>query len=303
MTSDTDTNEERLRRILERVRRIDLLTRGVVKETLGGQYHSKFKGQGIEFDDFREYQPGDDVRFLDWNVTARMDHPYVRKYVEERELTVILMVDVSPSSDYGSQDDSKRELAAELAAMFALSAGANGDKVGLLLFSDQIEAYLPPRKGHAHSMRLLRDILFTQAKSTGSSLSAALDFALKRVSHRALIVVLSDFLLPDTSWERSMRTLTAKHDVAAVHLSDPAELELPNVGSISLRDPESGQEFVVNSSSPKVRDWYAQQLRSHRSSIQAALSRSGVATLEVQTGQPYLPAVKAYFKNRGRARK
>jgi len=155
-------NDARLTRILKRVRRIELLTRGMVKEMLGGQYHSRFKGQGIEFDDFREYQPGDDVRFIDWNVTARMNDPFVRKYVEERELSVMLCVDVSGSGDYGSQDDSKRERAAEIAAVFAFSAVQNQDKVGLTLFSDQVEQYLPARKGASHALRVLRDILNNQ---------------------------------------------------------------------------------------------------------------------------------------------
>jgi uncharacterized protein (DUF58 family) len=298
-----DSDDERLLRILQRVRRVDLLTRGIVKETLGGQYHSKFKGQGIEFDDFREYQPGDDVRFLDWNVTARMDQPYVRKYVEERELTVMLLVDVSASANYGSKVDSKRELATELAAVLAMSAGANGDKVGLLLFSDQIEAYVPPRKGHSHSMRLLRDILVHQPKSRQSSLLPAIDFALKRVPHRSLMVMLSDFLMPNTCWEKNLRTLTTKHDTLAVQITDPLEAQLPHAGRVSLEDPETGRQYVINASSLQVREWYASKWQEHRQMIQQALRRSGAECMEVVSGEPYLPALKAYFKTRGRKRR
>jgi uncharacterized protein (DUF58 family) len=191
MPANSETEDERLTRILKRVRKIELITRGIVKETLGGAYHSRFKGQGIEFDDFREYQPGDDVRFLDWNVTARMNDPYVRKYIEERELTVMLVVDVSGSGDYGSHEDSKRERAAEAAAVFAFSAVQNQDKVGLILVSDQVEHYLPAQKGSSHALRCLRDILNHQPRSRRTDLAPALDLALTRIAHRALVIVVS----------------------------------------------------------------------------------------------------------------
>ena len=280
------------------MRRIELLTRGLVKESLGGQYHSKFKGQGIEFDDFREYQAGDDVRFIDWNVTARMNDPFVRKYVEERELTVILAVDVSGSSEYGSEEDSKRELAAELAAVFAFSACANQDKVGLILFSDQLEAYVPARKGHSHALRITRDILNHVPRSRGSDLTPALNIALQRISHRALVVVVSDFLLPNLSWEHSLRALATKHDVAAVRVSDPRELELPVAGRLTLQDPETGLQCVVNTSNPRVREMYAQRLSEFDESVQKALRRCGVSSIPVATGANYIPALRTYFKAR-----
>jgi uncharacterized protein (DUF58 family) len=301
MLNEAD-NDERLARILKKVRRIELLTRGMVKESLGGQYHSRFKGQGIEFDDFREYQAGDDVRFIDWNVTARMNDPFVRKYIEERELTVMLAVDVSGSSEYGSVDDSKRELAAELAAVFAFSACANQDKVGLLLFSDQIEACVPAMKGHAHALRIVRDILNCVPKRRGTKLQPALDMALQRIAHRSLVVLVSDFLLPDTSWEHSLRAVATKHDVAAVRVSDPRETELPNAGRLTLQDPETGAQHVINTSNPRVRERYAERLSQHYESVTQALRRCGVDAIPVVTGENYIPALRAYFRARRRPR-
>ncbi len=302
MPPPTRYDDERLARILKKVRRIELITRGMVKESLGGQYHSKFKGQGIEFDDFREYQAGDDVRFIDWNVTARMNDPFVRKYIEERELTVMLAVDISGSGDYGSQDDSKRELAAELAAVFAFSACANQDKVGLVLFSDRLEGYVPPRKGHSHALRLVRDVLNTVPASRGSSLQPALDLALQRIAHRSLVVLVSDFLLPDLSWEHSLRALATKHDVAAVQVSDPRETELPKAGRVTVQDPETGMQLVVDTSNAKVRQRYAERLAEHRDGISRTLRRCGVESIPVETGGNYVPALRAYFKTRGRKR-
>ncbi|HSJ02513.1 MAG TPA: DUF58 domain-containing protein, partial [Verrucomicrobium sp.] len=243
-------NDARITRIMKRVRRIELVTRGLVKETLGGAYHSRFKGQGIEFDDFREYQPGDDVRFLDWNVTARMNEPYVRKYVEEREMTVLLLVDVSRSGDYGSGEDSKRERAAEVAAVFAFSALQNQDKVGLAMFSSDVEFYLPARKGTSQALRIVREILNYQAARRGTALEPPLNLAVKRIPHRALVFLISDFITTDASqdWEKALRAVSTKHDVVAVEVVDPRELELPNVGRVCLEDPETMQQVIVNTS-------------------------------------------------------
>lgn len=296
-TSDSDA-DERLSRILKRVRRIELITRGMVKETLGGAYHSRFKGQGIEFDDFREYQPGDDVRFLDWNVTARMNEPFVRKYVEERELTVMLLVDVSGSEDYGSKEDSKRERAAELAAVFAFSAVQNQDKVGVVLFSDRIEEYLPARKGAPHALRIIRDILNIEPASRGTSLQPPLDLALQRIPHRALIIVVSDFLVQDSAWEHSLRAVAAKHDVLAVHVLDPKELDLPSAGRICMEDPETGEQVVVNTSHPAVRRQFAERMAQMQVGFIQLLRKTGVERISVETDRDYVPALKAYFRSR-----
>ncbi|MEN3943824.1 DUF58 domain-containing protein [Prosthecobacter sp. SYSU 5D2] len=300
---DTPDNDEQLTRILKRVRRIELITRGMVKETLGGQYHSRFKGQGIEFDDFREYQAGDDVRFLDWNVTARMDEPFVRKYIEERELTVMLVVDVSGSGDYGSQEDSKRERAAEVAAVFAFSAVQNQDKVGLILVSDRVEHYLPARKGSAHALRILRDILTIRPKSRKTNLTPALDTALERIAHRALVVLVSDFLTPDSVWEASLRSVAAKHDVVAAHISDPREWILPDAGRICMEDPETGEQFIVNTSHPEVRRKYAQAMGDRQDALTRMLRKNGVERIDVRLDDDYAPAMKAYFRSRRRRKR
>lgn len=296
-------NDARLTRILKRVRRIELLTRGMVKEMLGGQYHSRFKGQGIEFDDFREYQPGDDVRFIDWNVTARMNDPFVRKYVEERELTVMLCVDVSGSGDYGSQEDSKRERAAEIAAVFAFSAVQNQDKVGLTLFSNGIEQYLPSRKGAPHALRILRDILNIEPKQRGTDIKPALDLALERIAHRALVIIVSDFITPNHDWEKSLRAVAAKHDVVVAQVMDPRELELPNAGRVCLEDPETGEQFLVNTSHPAVREQYERRVAERQNALVQMLRRSGVERIAVRTDDDYVPALKAYFRSRKRRRR
>ena len=302
MSSTESINDARLTRILKRVRRIELITRGLVKESLGGQYHSRFKGQGIEFDDFREYQAGDDVRFIDWNVTARMNGPFVRKYVEERELTVLLLVDVSGSGDYGSHDDSKRELAAELAAVFGFSACANQDKVGLVLFSDGVEAFVPPRKGLAHTLRIVRDILNITPRSRGSRLQPALDLALQRISHRALVILVSDFLTPDLDWEHTLRGVAAKHDVTAVQVCDPAELELPKAGRVCLQDPETGEQVVLNTSDAAVRQLYDERVAAHFEAVGGVFRRCGVEPVKAMTGDNYVPALKSYFRARRKKR-
>lgn len=303
MPAAVPDNDERLARILKRVRRIELITRGMVKETLGGAYHSRFKGQGIEFDDFREYQPGDDVRFLDWNVTARMNEPFVRKYVEERELTVMLAVDVSGSGEFGSKEDSKRERAAEIAGVFAFSACQNQDKVGLILFSDRIEHFLPARKGSGHSLRILRDILNLTPQSTRTDLSPPLDLALQRINHRALVIVISDFLTPDQSWEKSLRGVAGKHDVVAARIMDPAELTLPDVGRIVIEDPESGLQEVVNTSDAHVRKVYEQRVTQLGKNLGEVLRKNGVEQIDIRTDQDYAPALRSYFRSRKRRKR
>ena len=303
MATNTSSAEDRITRILKRVRRIELITRGLVRETLGGEYHSRFKGQGIEFDDFREYQPGDDVRFIDWNVTARMNDPFVRKYVEEREMTVMLLVDVSSSGDYGSGEDSKRERAAEMAAVFAFSAQQNHDKAGLAMCTDEVEFYLPAQKGSAQALRIVREILNYQPRRRRTALEPALDLAVQRIPHRALVFLISDFIIPHdrmASLERALRACAAKHDVVAVHLSDPREQELPDVGRVCLEDPETYQQVILNTSDPDVRAQYAERVQESRDQICAMLARNNAECIPVLTDADYLPALKAYFRSRRR---
>ena len=227
------------REILKKIRQIELRTNRIVTETLAGQYHSVFKGQGMNFDEVREYQPGDDVRAIDWNVTARMNHPFIKKFVEERELTLMLVVDVSGSGLFGSRDQSKRELAAEIASVLAFSAIRNNDKVGLILFSDEVEKFIPPRKGRSHVLRVIREVLFFEPKRRGTNLVNALEFMARVTAHRAITVVVSDFhferrsgvgALPKALTQTRLRMLNRKHDVVAVQITDKHELELPALG-------------------------------------------------------------------------
>ncbi len=295
-------NEERITRILKRVRRIELITRGLVKESLGGAYHSRFKGQGIEFDDFREYQPGDDVRFIDWNVTARMNEPFIRKYIEEREMSVLLLVDVSRSGDYGSGEDSKRERAAEIAAVFAFSALQNQDKVGLVMFTNEVEFYLPARKGSAQALRIVREILNYQPRRRGTAIEPALELAMNRLPHRALVFLISDFMTqsPMNQWEKSLRATASKHDVVAVQVLDPRELELPNVGRVCLEDPETMEQLMINTSLPHVRASYLNRVQKMNDELRLTLRRNKVECVSIQTDTDYLPALRAYFRSRKR---
>ena len=296
------STEERIARILKRVRRIELITRGLVKETLGGAYHSRFKGQGIEFDDFREYQAGDDVRFLDWNVTARMNEPYIRKYVEEREMTVLILVDVSRSGDYGSGDDSKRERAAEMAAVFAFSALQNQDKAGLVMFTEEVEFYLPARKGSAQSLRIVREILNFQPRLRGTNIASALNLAVKRIPHRALVFIISDFMNRGgaAAWEPALRAAASKHDVVAIHIQDPREMELPNVGRACLEDPETGNQVIANTSLPHVRRTYERRIDQMQGELAVALNRNNIERVVVRMDADYLPALRSYFRSRKR---
>ena len=305
-SSATNGSEDRITRILKRVRRIELITRGLVKETLGGAYHSRFKGQGIEFDDFREYQAGDDVRFIDWNVTARMNTAYIRKYVEEREMTVLLLVDVSSSGDYGSGEESKRERAAEIAAVFAFSAQQNHDKVGLAMFTDEVEFYLPARKGSVQCLRIVREILNYAPRHRRTKLEPALDLAVERISHRALVFIISDFITPNSApgttnvfpWEKALRAAALKHDVVAVQVVDPRELTLPDVGRVALEDPETRRQVIVNTSNSDVRNAFAQRVIQRQDDLLATFRRNNVERISVRTDVDYLPALKAYFRAR-----
>src|SRR5436309_7996540 len=228
--------------VLRQIRRLQLRARRAVEDLLGGEYHSVFKGTGIAFEEVREYQPGDDIRAIDWNVTARIGHPFIKRFVEERELTVILLVDSSGSNQFGTQQQQKREVAAELAAVLAFSAISNNDKVGLIVFTDRVERFVPPRKGTRHVLRLIRDILFFQPTRPGTSLKEGVDF-LNRVLHRrAIVFLLSDFL--DTGFEKAFKRTGKRHDLIAVPISDPRENELPVVGLLQMEDAETGRQLL-----------------------------------------------------------
>lgn len=288
--------QEQLAEILRKVRKIELITRGIVREAVGGEYHSVFKGQGIDFDDFREYQPGDEVRSIDWNVTARMGFPYIKKFIEEREMTVFLAIDISKSMDYGGVSKSKRELAAEIAGVFAFSANANQDKVGLLLFSDQLELFLPPSKGSLHVLRVIREILTAQPKSQGTNAAKALERLTNHVTRRALVILISDF--DSAGFERAMGVCSIRHDVVAVQISDPNEIELPDVGWITLSDPETNELRELNTSSQRERSRYAASRAAWQGQLDSTFKSIGVDKIDLVTNKEYAPALHSFFKRR-----
>lgn len=286
--------------ILRKVRKIELRTRGLVRESFGGEYHSCFKGEGIDFEDFREYQPGDEVRAIDWNVTARMGHPFVKKFTEEREMTVFVCVDISASGDYGSFGPSKRELMAEVAALLAFSALQNKDKVGLILFTDEVELYLPPKKGTAHALRLIREILLFEPEGHRTSFAAPIDLLKNAVRKRSLVFMLSDFLFEE-DLDKDLRIINRKHDLVAIQVSDPAELTLPSSGHVRLEDPETGRQVEVNTSNPRVRAAYNAEAKRWQEQIDAQFKRLSVDKIALQTNEEYLPALHSFFKRRNGA--
>jgi uncharacterized protein (DUF58 family) len=302
------------REILKKIRQIELRTNRLVNETLGGQYHSVFKGQGMNFEEVREYQPGDEVRSIDWNVTARMNHPFIKKFVEERELTLMLVVDLSGSGLFGSGEQSKRELAAEIASVLAFSAIRNNDKVGLILFTDEVEKYMPPKKGRRHVLRVIREILFFEPQRRGTNVSGALEFLNRVTTHRAITVVISDFLeslapaasaaAPTSavaSLSLSLRQTNRRHDVVAVQIVDPHELELPALGRLVLQDAETGDVVEVNTSAATRRAFAAQQ-RQHQADLERLLRSARIDAIRVRTSEPYAAALGRFFETRERRR-
>jgi uncharacterized protein (DUF58 family) len=295
--------------IMSSMRQLEIRTRRMVNDSLAGAYHSVFKGRGMDFDEVREYTPGDEVRTIDWNVTARAGRPFVKKFTEERELTIFLLVDISASGNFGSGLASKRDLAAELASVLAFSAIRNSDKVGLLLYTDRVERYLPPKKGRRHVLRVVRDILYHLPQATGTDTVKALDVANRLLHRRAIVFLISDF---ETSAEptaaraelrRAMRRTNRRHDLVAVHVEDPREKELPDVGIVALEDAESGEVIELDTASRAVRRRF-KELSSERSRRLVSDFRSeGIDTLQLQTDAPYMPALQRFFKTRERRRR
>ncbi len=296
------------REILKKIRQIELRTNRIVTETLAGQYHSVFKGQGMNFDEVREYQPGDDVRAIDWNVTARMNHPFIKKFVEERELTLMLVVDVSGSGLFGSRDQSKRELAAEIASVLAFSAIRNNDKVGLILFSDEVEKFIPPRKGRSHVLRVIREVLFFEPKRRGTDLNAALEFLMRVQSHKAIVTVISDFLTPadggklSRALQTSLRMANRKHDVVAVQITDKHELELPALGRLILEDAETGEILEVNTGSASSRDAFALRQQKQIGELSKQFRSSGIDSIQLRTNEAYGATLGKFFETREKRR-
>jgi uncharacterized protein (DUF58 family) len=284
--------------ILRKVRRIEIRTNRLVTESLAGEYHSVFKGRGMEFDEVREYTPGDDIRTIDWNVTSRMGHPYVKKYVEERELTVMLVVDASASGDFGTVGGTKRALSAEVCALLAFSAIRNNDRVGLLIFTDREERYVPPRKGRNHVLRVIREVLTFQPEGRKTDLTLALESLARGIRRRSVAFVVSDFLGAD--FERALRLANRKHDVIALALSDPREMELPPVGILELEDAETGRRILVDTWDRNLLRQFAQHGKERSEMRRRLFRQTEVDFVELSTARPYdLPLIR-FFRERAR---
>ncbi len=290
------------------MRQLEIRTRRMVNDSLAGSYHSVFKGRGMDFDEVREYSPGDEVRTIDWNVTARAGRPFVKKFTEERELTILLVVDVSASGNFGSAALSKRDLAAELASCLAFSAIRNSDKVGLLLFTDRVERYLPPKKGRRHVLRVVRDILYHTAGGIGTDTVKALDVVNHLLHRRAIVFLISDFESPGDprlereALRRAMRQTNRRHDLVAVHIEDPHEKEMPNVGILALEDAETGEVIELDTASAAVRRKFKEFAAVRSRQLVTDFRAEGVDTLQLQTDVPYIPALQRFFKTRERRR-
>ncbi len=288
--------------LMAKVGKIRILTNKLIDDQLSGDYHSTFKGQGVEFDEVRPYEVGDDVRSIDWNVTARMGIPYIKRYSEERELTVLFMVDVSGSQSYGSSGRTKADLAAEVTALLALTAIRNQDKVGLILFSDQIVKYIPPRKGRDSVMRLAREVLAAATDAEGGTdLAAALKFLNSVQKRRAVVFLVSDFL-GRGDCDKLLRATARHHDMVCVTVSDPAESHLPDVGLVELEDPESGDLFLVDTSSAAVRKAFAEKATAEQEDLSRFLKKTGIDTLALATNRPYIEDVRKLFHRRAHKR-
>ena len=284
--------------VLRQVRRIEVRTRRLVDSRFAGEYRSLFKGQGMEFAEVREYQPGDEVRSIDWNVSARMGRPFVKRYVEERELTIMLAVDLSGSSRFGTRARFKHDLAVELAGVLSLAAVRNNDRVGLMLFSDQVEHALPARKGRKHALRLIRDLLTVQPKGRGTAFSVAVDRLMRLLPHRSVVFMASDFIAADV--ERPLARLAQRHDVIAVTLEDPAERVLPDIGPARLEDPETGTIVEIDTSHPTVRAAFAQRVAADDAARRKLFGRLGLDEIIVHTEHGYVDALLAFFRARSR---
>ena len=284
--------------ILKKVRRIEIRTNRLVNESLAGEYHSVFKGRGMEFSEVREYQFGDDIRNIDWNVTSRMGHPYVKKHVEERELTVMLLVDFSASGEFGTRRQFKREIAAEICALLAFSAIKNSDRVGLVAFSDRIEKFLSPRKGKDHVLRVIREVLYFRPEGRATDLGQALQFMYRTVTKRSVVFVISDFLAE--GYEQPLRVAARKHDVIAVTITDPREEDLPPIGLLDLEDAETGERVLVDASDRRTRERFRIWAAGRRVAREALFRANAIDNLELFTDRSYDAPLVRFFHKRAR---
>ena len=283
--------------LLKKVRKIEIKTRRLSDHIFGGEYHSTFKGRGMTFSEVRQYQFGDDVRTIDWNVTARYNEPYVKVFEEERELTMMLMVDVSGSELFGTSSNFKKEIITEISATLAFSALQNNDKVGLILFSDEVELYIPPKKGKSHVLRIIRELLEFSPKSHRTNIGEALKFLSNVIKKRAIVFVLSDFISED--YEKTLKITGNKHDLTGIRIYDQREVEIPNLGMVEMQDAETGRQILVNTQSSKVRQTYHNFYRERVDYFKDIFAKSGCGILDCRVDESYVKKLLAYFKRRG----
>lgn len=298
--------EESISDILKKVRQVEIRTNRLSSGAFSGAYHSAFKGQGIDFSEVREYQHGDDVRAIDWNVTAKMDRPFIKVFQEERELTLMLLVDISGSGWFGSEAKTKRELIAEISSVLAYSSTRNNDKIGLLLFTDQIEHFVPPKKGRQHILRVIRDLLFFKPKSKGTNIAGALEYFNRMQKRQAITFLLSDFMLPpeqEQDFQKWLSISKVHHDLICMHVHDPRENVLPNVGNITLEDAETGEQIILNTRNKNTRLVYAQENIKRMESRKRQFQNQGIAVLQFSTDKPYIHTLRKFFETRTRQRK
>jgi len=287
--------------IFKEIRRIQITTSRMVTDVFAGQYHSVFKGRGMEFYEVREYQPGDEIRTIDWNVTARMGHPFVKKFIEERELTVMLLLDMSKSSYFGTAEKLKSQLAAELCSVLALSANRNNDKVGLIAFTDKIEKFVPPRKGLRHILRVVREALYYKPTSGGTDLSGAIEY-LNRVTRRKTVTfIISDFY--DRNFEKALSVSNKRHDVVAITITDPREMDLPDIGIAEFDDPETGKSFFLDTSDRSSRKKYKENSLRKLNERKKIFQAANVDTVDIRTDIPYSKSLYRFFRSRERQRR
>jgi len=286
--------------LLKKVRKIEIKTKGLSNHIFAGEYHTAFKGKGMAFSEVREYQPGDDVRSIDWNVTARYNSPFVKVFEEEREMTVMLLIDVSASGNFGTQEQFKREIATELAAILAFSAINNNDKVGVIFFTDKVEQFIPPKKGKSHILRIIREVLAFEPTGKGTDIAGALEYFSAVIKKRSLCFILSDFMSKE--FDRPLKIASKKHDLVALRIHDTREDTLPNVGLVPMQDAETERMLFVDTSSKKVRDNFAKNRAQANETLRKLLPASGVDLIDITTGTDYVKPLINFFKTRGKRR-
>ena len=286
------------KQILKKVKQVEIRTRGLVNDLFGGEYHSVFKGRGMAFSEVREYQPGDDIRLIDWNVTARNRTPFIKVFEEERELTVYLLVDISKSGEFGSQNQLKQEFGAEIASVLGFSAIKNNDKVGLILFSDDVEKYVVPKKGKSHVLRVIRELLYTSPKHNGTSIKNALDYLLKVAKRKSVVFIISDFI--DDEYWSSLKVVNRKHDLIGIRLFDPAEQSFPDLGVLKVRDPESSSSFWIDTSSKREIEKLESKIKSDFNMFQKQAKKIGFDIISVSTDGDFVEPLISLFRKRNK---